>query len=460
MFKKILIAARGEIVLRIARTSERLGIATVAIHSEPEAGAAHVTTCDEAVCVGAAAPRDSYLNIAAIIAAAKQTGAEAIHPGCSTLSQSAAFARAVSEAGLVLIGPPADAIARFSSAQESRELARLAGVRTLPFASIVANAGHAAAHEQAREIGYPLLIRASADDTVTERVDDEGELTQAIGLCRDRASARCDDPRIHMEPCVDRPRLLAVLLMADGRGDCVALGELERCIERPLAPQVLIDETPAPALVGLPKGALKRQILCDAACRVAKEGGITGAASAEFLLDPDGRLAFTRLRPGLPLEHALAEMCAGLDMVEAQIRVAAGERLPSEIRCAQPSGNAVQARLRALPRRSEPEAGSDAIMALRWPTLAPGTLRVETDLTVGARAGTDHDLLVARVVTYAQTRHQALLTLDRVLAEATIEPLETNISLLRQVIADESYRAGQYDAEFVERLSSELTENT
>jgi acetyl-CoA carboxylase biotin carboxylase subunit/3-methylcrotonyl-CoA carboxylase alpha subunit len=459
MFQKILIAARGEIVLRIARTCERLGIATVAIHSEPEAASAHVVTCDEAVCVGGAAPRDSYLNTAAIIAAAKQTGAEAIHPGCAALSQSAAFAKAVTEAGLVLIGPTAETLARFSSTADSRELARLAGVHALPFTPLGAN-GQVSVHELARELGYPLLVRASADDTISERVDDDHELTQAIGLCRDRASASCDDPRIHMEPYLDRPRLLAVQLMADARGECMALGELERCLERPLGSRVLLDESPAPALVGLTKGGLKRQIVCDAACQVAKEGGLVGAGMAEFLLDTDARLSFTRLRPGLPLEHGLAEMCAGLDMVEAQIRIAAGERLPPDVRRAQPSGNAIQARVWIVGRRDEAGPDNDEIKVLRWPTLAPGTLRVETDLTVGARAGTDHDPLVARVVAYGQTRHQALLTLDRVLAEATIEPLSTNIALLRQVLADESYRAGQYDAEFVERLSSEIRDYT
>jgi 3-methylcrotonyl-CoA carboxylase alpha subunit len=461
MFQKVLIATRGEIVLRIARTCERMGIATVAIHSQPDAGAAHVTTCDEAVCVGGAALRESYLNVPAIIAAAQQTGAQAIHPGCAALSQSAAFARAVAEAGLTLIGSNAETLARFSSTTDSRELARLAGVHALPFTPLGASGVQGSVHELAGELGYPLLVRASADDSICERVDDDHELTQAIGLCRDRASAGCDDPRIHMEPCLDRPRLLAVQLVADARGDCMALGELERCPDRPLGSRILLDESPAPALVGMTKGALKRQIVCDAACRIAKEGGLVGAGLAEFLLDADARLSFTRLRPGLPLEHGLAEMCAGLDMVEAQIRIAAGERLPPDVRRAQPSGNAIQARVWAVSGRdgSGAEHG-DEIKVLRWPTLAPGTLRIETDLTVGARAGTDHDPLVARVVAYGQTRHQAILTLDRVLAEATIEPLNTNIAVLRQVLADESYRAGQYDAEFVERLTSEVRENT
>jgi 3-methylcrotonyl-CoA carboxylase alpha subunit len=205
---------------------------------------------------------------------------------------------------------------------------------------------------------------------------------------------------------------------------------------------------------------LKRQALWDAATRVAREGGVIGPAIAEFVLDCDNRLAFTRLRAGLPLEHALCEMSAGLDLVEAQIEVAAGGQLPAAVRNAQPSGNAVQARLATARGGERQSDGDGALETLRWPVMAPGTLRVETDLAAGARPGTDYDPLVARVIAYGQTRHQALLTLDRVLAEATIEPLTTNLALLRRILADESFRAGQYDAEFVERMSSELTDHT
>lgn len=447
MFPKILIAARGEVVMRIARTCERMGIATVAIHSDNEAGAPHVTTCDEAVCVGGASPRDSYLNTAAIIEAAQRTGAAAIHPGWGALSQSAAFASAVADAGLSLIGVGHEVLARFADTPRAREIARYAGVRALPFARVESN-GAGSLSELAAEIGYPLLVRASVDDSIVERVDEPEELAQAVGLCRDRTAAACPDQRIHLEPYLDRPRQLAVLLMSDARGDCVALGELERCVERATSPRILLDESPAPALVGLSKGGLKRQILWDAAMSVAKEGGLLGPGTAEFLLDSRARLHFTRLRPGLPLEHALIEMCGEVDLVEAQIRIAAAERLPREVVRLQPSGNAMQARLVCT---AEPDQTVE-ITALRWPLLAPGTLRVESDLAVGMRPATDYDPLVARIAAYGQTRHQALLTLDRVLAEATIEPLATNLELLRQVLADEAYRAGQYDAEFVERL--------
>jgi acetyl/propionyl-CoA carboxylase alpha subunit len=226
---------------------------------------------------------------------------------------------------------------------------------------------------------------------------------------------------------------------------------------------VLIDESPAPALVGLPDGALKRQILWDAAASIAKEGGLVGPATAEFLLDSQARLFFTRLRPGLCFEHAMTEMCGGVDLVEAQILIATGERIPQAVRRVQPSGNAMQARLCAEGNQ-QPEPAADnpggGLTGLRWPVMAPGTLRVETDLTLGARPALEYDSLVARIVAYGQTRHQALLTLDRVLAEATIEPLATNLARLRQVLNDESYRAGQYDAELVDRLGADLRDYT
>jgi len=454
MFEKVLIAARGDSVLRIARTCERLGVATVAIHSDGEPDAPHATGCDQAISVGGTTARDSYLNASAIIAAAQQTGAQAIHPGCGPLARSAAFARAVADAGLTLIGAAPEVLERVADVPANRELARLAGVRPLA-SEVVGQNGHSALLESARAIGYPLLVCATGDGAVVELVEEEHELTLAIGQCRDRAIAECNDARIHLEQAIDRPRLLAVLVIADARGECIALGELERCADRAIAARILLDESPAPALVALPGGSLKRDILWDAAARLAKEAGLVGPGTAEFLLDAEARLSFTRLHPGLPEEHALVEMRAGLDLVEAQLRIAAGERLPAEVRRVQPSGNAAQARLRAEGPRPENAAERPVMTAWRWPTLAPGTLRVESDLAVGAGAATDYDPVVAHVTGFGQTRHQALLTLDRALAEATIEPLATNLALLRLLLAYESYRAGQYDTGFLER-SEEL----
>ena len=246
-----------------------------------------------------------------------------------------------------------------------------------------------------------------------------------------------------------------MIVIADARGEGVALGEVEHCPERSDGVRVLVEEAPAPALIGLPQGIRKRQALWDAGARLMKEGELAGAAAADFVLDAEGRLFFVRMRPGLPLEHGLVEVSAGIDLVEAQLRVAAGERLPNDVRRAQPAGHALQARVSAAPRPDDAaEEGPAIISALRWPTLAPGALRVDTDLVVGGRAALEYDVSIARVISHAPTRHQALLTLDRALAESTIEPLATNIDQLRRVLGDESFRSGQYDAGFVERLAT------
>jgi acetyl/propionyl-CoA carboxylase alpha subunit len=325
-------------------------------------------------------------------------------------------------------------------------------VRPLPSSRVEpANVGDAI--EQALEVGYPLRVRALSGRDVSEPADAEDELPGAFERCRVRARDSCGDERVYLERWLDRPRILSVQVVGDGR-DCTALGDLERSLEQPA--HTLIEESPAPALTALPGGGNRRQTLCDAAVRVAKDGGLAGAATVDFLLDAEGRLHFTRLRSGLPFEHALVEMCANIDLVEIQLRIAAGEGLPLEAQRVQPTGHAIEARIYAEDPWSGAVSEPVEIAALRWPMVAPGCLRVETDLAVGSRVATDFDPLVAKVAAYGQTRHQALLTLDRVLAEATIDPLATNLAFVREILGDESYRAGQYDIEFAERLLSEI----
>lgn len=452
MFDKVLIADRGEIVLRIARTCERLGVTSVAVHVGADAAAPHVLACDEAVSLGEERARDAYTDVAAVIAAARASGVQAIHPGCGALCRDPGMARAAAEAGLVLIGAPVEVLERFAHPLAARALARFAGVRPLPTSAVEATSAGAAI-EQALEIGYPLRVKALQRPAIFELVESEDELPDAFERCVARARETCGDERVFLEHWLDRPRILSVQVVGDGR-DCVALGDLERSLEQPT--RTLLEESPAPALVALPGGSSKRKTLCDAAVRVARDGALKSAATVDFLLDAAGRMHFTRLRPGLPLEHALVEMCAKIDLVEIQLRIAAGESLPAEARRAQPTGHAIEARIYAEDPYSGAISEPVEIAALRWPMVAPGCLRVETDLAVGSRAATDFDPLVAKVAAYGQTRHQALLTLDRVLAEATIDPLATNLPFVREILGDESYRAGQYDNGFAERLLSEI----
>jgi acetyl/propionyl-CoA carboxylase alpha subunit len=451
MFEKLLIANRGEIAVRIARTCERMGITTVAVYSEADAESLHVQTCDESVAIGPAPARESYLNAEAIIAAAKQSGAAAIHPGYGFLSENHAFAQAVADAGLVFIGPPPEVLERFGDKLRARALARHAGVRAIPGSDGVVDSLDEA-RERAEELGYPLLVKASAGGggIGMQRVDDEDELEDALRKSRERAEASFGDGRLYLELLIEQPRHLEVQLLADASGECVALSERECSLQRRL--QKVIEESPAPALEAQHQGELKRRILWDSAIRIAKEGGYVGAGTAEFLMDPQGRFYFMEFNPRLQVEHGLTEMCTGLDIVELQLRIASGEPLPAEAKSSAPAGHAIEARVCAEDPKKNFQPAPGKVDVLRWPTVAPGALRVETGVGPGGEMTQHYDSLVAKFITYAPTRHQAYLTLDRVLAETTIAPLTTNLEFLRQVLNDESFRAGQYDTSFIERL--------
>ncbi|MGD8861231.1 MAG: biotin carboxylase N-terminal domain-containing protein [Myxococcales bacterium] len=451
MFEKLLIATGGEFALRIARTCERVGVTTIAVHGPRDADAPHVEPCDEAVSLESGGNDDPYADSAAIIAAARASGAQAVHPGDGPLAHEASFAKEVASAGLTFIGPGPDVLERLQGRQASREIARQAGVRALPSA-IVTTSDVAALRELADEVGYPLRVEAATPSEPTGGgagpiADDEDELEGAVHAALTRLEG--NGITLMLEHHLDSPRRLEVELLADAEGECVALGERECSVLRPGS--VLLAESPAPALEALYHGELKRRILWDSAIRTAKEGGYVNAATAVFLMDAGGNFFFDRMVPHLQLQHVAIEQCTGLDLVELQLRIAASEPLPSEARNVSPAGHAIEARLVAEDPKRDFESSPGTIEALRWPTVAPGALRVETAATPGASISADRPL-VASMTTYAPTRHQALLTLDRVLAETVVAPCRTNLSLLREILADEAFRAGQYDIGLVARL--------
>jgi acetyl-CoA carboxylase biotin carboxylase subunit/3-methylcrotonyl-CoA carboxylase alpha subunit len=443
MTDKILIADRGEVVLRIARTCERLGIATVAIHDDADARSAHASGCDEAVALGDSA--DAYRAGDAIVAAATRVSATAVHPGCGPLRADASFARAVTAAGLQWIGAPVETLEQLASASRRRELAVLAGFRPLPSGDGPA-ADLSAAIEQAAAIGYPVCLSVSGDVTAALAVESEDELPAAYEECADRARAR--GAGVNLERWLDRSRRLSALVAGDSR-NFVALGEVERSLV--LADRTLVEESPAPALRA-PGGELKRAALREAAIAIARECGLRGLGAADFALDLEGRLYVTGFRPELPQEHALIEICSGLDLVELQIGLARGDALSADTQRAPTGGHAVQARIFAEAQHDRPTE----VSALRWPVLAPGSLRVETDLVQGQPAAVDREPMLAKVIAHGATRHQAVLTLDRALSEATLEPFASNLELVREILGDESFRASQYDISFAERVRGEL----
>jgi acetyl/propionyl-CoA carboxylase alpha subunit len=259
-----------------------------------------------------------------------------------------------------------------------------------------------------------------------------------------------------LERFLERPRHVEVQVLGDKHGQLVALGERECSIQR--RHQKIIEESPAPALIFSRDGEERRVGLFDAALRIAQEAGYYGAGTAEFILDSRGGFYFMEWNPRLQVEHALTEMCTGLDLVELQLRIAIGESLPNEVLRAEPRGHAVEARIYAEdPARDFiPKPGD--VKTLRWPTLAPGTVRIESGIGPGSTVTSHYDPMVAKLITFGTTRHGAILTLDRVLAESDLEPLVTNMDFLRRVLAHESFRAGQYDTEFVQRMFAEEAE--
>lgn len=451
MFEKVLIANRGEIAARIARTCKRMGVETVAVYSEADADGAHCQACDESVPIGPSPVRESYLNIEAIIAAAKQTGAQAIHPGYGLLSENPALARACQEAELVFIGPSPEVLETLGDKCKARQVAISAGVRTLhavdePVTSVEA------ARTAAQELDFPLMVKAVAGGggIGISRVADEEELAAAVQKASERAEQSFGDGRVYLEMALNQPRHIEVQIVADSQGQVVAVGDRECSVQR--RHQKLIEEGPSPSLNGSKEGERIREAMWDAAIRIAREAGYVNAGTVEFLVDSENRSYFLEMNPRLQVEHGITEMCTGVDIVEMQLRIASGESMPPEAERANTSGHAMEARVCAenVPKGFLPAPGK--VETLRWPNASPGKVRIETELLPGHEVTPHYDPMVAKIICYAPTRHRAMLLLDRMLAESIVEPLTTNIPFLRRVIAHESFRAGCYDTALVGQI--------
>lgn len=463
MMEKIAIVGSGDLAARVARTCDRLGIASLTLFDPAGLRPHHATTEQSVPIEGLSALTPSA--IAAVIERAQGFGAQGIYPATAAFGGRAALSQAVAGAGMIFIGSPPDALARMHDRVVLRELARIAGVRTIP-----ASEGPLPEDEQellslARTLGLPLRIKPALIDPSTDAaiatVDDLADLAAALKRSQSALAALPEaspgrETTLFIEQEIDRPRILIVPVLVDKFGDSLALPERESSVRR--GDLALIDESPAPALRGLPQCELKRQTLLDTAARIALESGAVGAISVEFLLDSDQRLHVHALRPGLYGAVGATEMSTGRDLAEAQLRLASGEHLLASYRDRPIAGHAIEARVRTEATPHNPALGPkpDAIRSLRWPPVVPGAMRIEAAITPGIVIAPEDELLIASVVTYGQTRHQAFLTLDRVLSETTIEPIVSNLRLLRDILADESFRAGQYDTGFVERMLAQL----
>ena len=454
MFKKILIANRGEIACRVAATARRLGVRTVAVYSDADAEARHVRACDEAVHVGGNAPRESYLQWQRIISAAQATGAQAIHPGYGFLSENEAFARACADAGLVFIGPPAAAIAAMGSKSAAKTLMEKAGVPLVPgYHGDNNDADFLAA--QALHIGYPVLIKASAGGggKGMRRVDRAEEFTAALASCQREAKASFGNDHVLIERYVTRPRHIEIQVFGDSQGQCIYLFERDCSVQR--RHQKVLEEAPAPGM-----SAERRLEMGAAAVAAAQAVGYVGAGTVEFIAEPaeDGDLCFyfMEMNTRLQVEHPVTEAITGLDLVEWQLRVASGEPLPLRQDQLVMRGHAIEARICAENPDANFLPATGTLHVARWPehvTFERSDVlpRVDSGVREGDAISPHYDSMIAKLIVWGEDRAQALARLGVALQATHIMGLNTNVAFLRRVVASHAFASADLDTALIER---------
>jgi 3-methylcrotonyl-CoA carboxylase alpha subunit len=449
MFDKILIANRGEIACRVARTARRMGIRTVAVYSDADAGAMHVSACDEARRLGPPPPRESYLNGEAIIAVARDTGAQAIHPGYGFLSENAAFAAAAAAAGRTFIGPPPAAIRAMGSKSESKLIMGRAGVPLVP-GYHGSDQDDAMLAREAEAIGYPVLIKASAGGggKGMRVVEKREEFADALAAARREAKSAFGDDTVLLEKYLAEPRHIEIQVFADTRGNCVHLFERDCSVQR--RHQKVLEEAPAPGMT-----RERRAQMGAAAIAAAKAIGYVGAGTVEFIVDRGGTFYFMEMNTRLQVEHPVTEMITGLDLVEWQLRVAAGEKLPLKQDQVEICGHAIEARIYA----EDPDHGFlpsiGRLAHLRAPTLSP-EVRVDTGVRAGDEISQFYDPMLAKLIVWGEDRAAALRRLGRSLGEYQVVGVTTNVAFLRRVIAHDAFASARLDTGLIARHHAAL----
>jgi len=459
MFQKILIANRGEIACRVAATARRLGVRTVAVYSDADARARHVLACDEAVHIGASPPRESYLLARRILDAARSSGARAVHPGYGFLSENEAFARACADAGLVFIGPPPAAIAAMGDKSAAKALMATAGVPLVPGYHGQDNDPARLARE-ADAIGYPVLIKASAGGggKGMRRVERAADFAAALASCKREAQAAFGSDHVLVERYVTRPRHIEIQVFGDSHGNVIHLGERDCSVQR--RHQKVLEESPAPGL-----SEARRAQIGAAAVAAAKAVGYVGAGTVEFVAeeldDGDIRAYFMEMNTRLQVEHPVTEAVTGLDLVEWQLRVAAGERLPLTQEQVSLRGHAIEARICAENPEKDFLPATGTLRAMRWPAhvgFVPDAVRprVDTGFSEGDFVGPHYDSMIAKLIVCGQTRAQALARLDAALRDTHIVGLHSNVAFLRRVIGTRAFATADLDTALIERARGEL----
>ena len=452
MFKKILIANRGEIACRVAATARRMAIKTVAVYSDADANAKHVAACDEAVPIGGSAPKDSYLRWEKIIEVALATGAEAVHPGYGFLSENADFARACAAAGLVFIGPPASAIEAMGLKAASKQLMEKAGVPLVP-GYHGADQSPELLQREADRIGYPVLIKASAGGggKGMRAVDTSEDFAAALASCQREAINSFGDNAVLVEKYAQRPRHIEIQVFGDSHGNCVYLFERDCSVQR--RHQKVLEEAPAPGLT-----VAMRQQMGEAAVAAARAVNYVGAGTVEFIVEqrPDGTMNFffMEMKTRLQVEHPVTEAITGLDLVEWQLRVAAGERLPLAQDQLQMHGHAIVARICAENPDNQFLPATGTLNVYQKPghtAFEKGVVRFDDGVREGDTISPFYDSMVAKLIVHGRTREEALARLDDALAQTRIVGLATNVQFLRYVVRSESFAHANLDTALIER---------
>ncbi|MEP7000578.1 MAG: acetyl-CoA carboxylase biotin carboxylase subunit [bacterium] len=449
MFSKVLVANRGEIALRVIRACRELGVRSVAVYSDADARAPHVREADEAVLLGPAPSSESYLKGDAIIAAALRTGAEAIHPGYGFLSEREWFARAVRDAGLVWIGPPAEAIAAMGSKTAARELAIAAGTPVVPGTTKALRDADEAVHV-AERFGYPVLLKAAAGGggKGMRVVHARDELASALASAQREAKNAFGDDAVYVEKYIVGPRHVEIQVLGDHHGTMLHLGERECSVQR--RHQKMIEEAPSVAV-----SPELRARMGAAAVAAAKAAGYTNAGTCEFLLDASGAFYFLEMNTRIQVEHPVTELVTGIDLVQWQLRIASGERIPFTQEEIAPRGWAIECRITSEDPANSFLPSTGRVQYLHVPS-GPG-VRWDSGIEMGSDISLYYDPMLAKLIVWAPTRPEAVERMHRALLELTIEGVDTSRDFHLRVMEDEEFRSGAIEIQWLERRLADLT---
>jgi acetyl-CoA carboxylase biotin carboxylase subunit len=444
MFSRILVANRGEIALRVIRACREMGVEAVAVYSEADRGARYLELAHDAICIGPASPAQSYLNIARLVSAAEVADVDAIHPGYGFLAENPHFAEVCRSCNIEFIGPSVEAMRRVGDKVEARRLAKKAKIYTIPGSSAALESEDEAIRV-AHEIGYPVLVKAAAGGggRGMRVAHNDISLVQAVRQGRSEAEAAFKDGRVYLEKYMEGARHVEVQILADLHGDCVHLWERDCSLQR--RHQKLVEESPSPGIS--PK---TREKLCDAAVRMAAEAKYTNAGTVEFLVDSKEVFYLLEVNARIQVEHPVTEMVTGVDLVQAQIRVAAGEPLGFRQRDVVQRGHALECRINAEDCLNDFRPSPGRLEKFRVPG-GPG-VRVDTHCYEGWTISPHYDSMIAKLIVHRPTRKAAIATMKRALVEFTIEGVKSTVPIHIEIMSNPDFNSGRVDTGWVERI--------